>query len=258
MAYKIEYYYASSIGKCRKANQDNFSCNGKYMESENQGTGGVKEGVVSVKERPVFGVFDGMGGEERGEMAAFIASKHMAEFSFSKEGSEKGFFDFCSQANRQICQYAEENQVSSMGTTAAILRFEKKKSCLCNIGDSKIFLFDGSNLTQLSYDHVGIAAFGRKPPLTQNLVIPEEEMIIEPYVAAGEYKDGEVYLICSDGITDMLPNQQIQQILTEDPGRTAAEKLLEGALINGGRDNITFILMYVKKKKLSLFGRKKR
>lgn len=252
----IEYYYASSIGKCRKANQDNFSCNGEFMESENQGTGGVKEGTASVKKLPVFGVFDGMGGEERGEMAAFIASRHMSEFDFGKESGEKGFFTFCTQANRQICQYATENEVSSMGTTAAILRFEKNKSILCNIGDSKIFLFNEGNLTQLSYDHVGIAAFGRKPPLTQNLGIPEDEMIIEPYVAAGDYAPGEIYLICSDGITDMLTQLQIQQILTEHSGREAAEKLLEGALVSGGRDNITFILMYVKKQKL--FGFKKR
>ena len=258
MACMIEYYYASSIGKCRKANQDNFSCRGEYMESENQGTGGVQKGTCSTKEQPVFGVFDGMGGEERGEMAAYIASKHMSEFDFGKEGAEKDFFTFCTQANRQICQYAEENQVSSMGTTAAIIRFEKKKSCLCNIGDSKIFLFSEGNLTQLSYDHVGIAAFGRKPPLTQNLGIPEDEMIIEPYVAAGEFTPGEVYLICSDGITDMLSEQQIQQILSENPGKEAAEKLLEGALVNGGRDNITFILMYVKKQKQSLFGFLKR
>ena len=83
-------------------------------------------------------------------------------------------------------------------------------------------------------------------------------MIIEPYVAAGEFTPGEVYLICSDGITDMLSEQQIQQILSENPGKEAAEKLLEGALVNGGRDNITFILMYVKKQKQSLFGFLKR
>jgi len=251
----IEYYYASHIGKCRRVNQDNFCCLGQTMHYENNGTDGVQAGKIDAKKEPVFGIFDGMGGEECGEMAAYIAAEEMKHYSF-KKGSEAGFFDFCTRANGKICEYMTENGIGSMGTTAAILRFTKKESCLCNIGDSKIFLFDGESLTQISYDHVGIAAYGRKPPLSQNLGIPEEEMIIEPYVALGSYREGDVYLICSDGITDMLTQEQIKQILTEYPGKDAAELLLEGALRMGGKDNITFILLYVKEEKRKPFWKK--
>lgn len=251
MAHVIDYYFASSIGRCRKVNQDNFFCNGQYLGHENQGTGGVLSGRAKPRNAPIFGVFDGMGGEECGEMAAYIAAKEMSGFSF-ENGMEQGFFDFCTQANSRICEYTQKNGISSMGTTAAILRFTEHDSCLCNIGDSKIFLFSQGVLTQISYDHVGVAVFGRKPPLSQNLGIPETEMIIEPYVAMGSYKEGDVYLICSDGVTDMLTQFQIQEILTHYPEENAAQQLLEGALRNGGRDNITLILLYVKNQKRSL------
>ena len=257
MGHKIEYYFASHVGKCRKVNQDNFYCNGSVMHHVNRGTGGVRKGSVDCRENPIFAVFDGMGGEEQGEMAAYLAAKEMEDFSF--EGSfDREFFDFCTAANREICEYTQKNGISSMGTTAAILGFTEEGSCLCNIGDSKVFLFSEDLLTQISYDHVGIAVFGKKPPLSQNLGIPEDEMIIEHYVANGGCQAGNVYLICSDGLTDMVTQERIQAILTEFTGREAAKQLLEEALRNGGRDNITLILLYVSKQKRSLLGFLKR
>ena len=257
MGHKIEYYFASHVGKCRKANQDNFYCNGARMHHVNRGTGGVRKGSVDCSEKPIFAVFDGMGGEEQGEMAAYLAAKEMEEFSFD-QGMDQGFFDFCAQANRKICDYTQENGISSMGTTAAILGFTEDASCLCNIGDSKVFLFAQDVLTQISFDHVGIAVYGKKPPLSQNLGIPETEMVIEPYVAMGGCEPGNVYLICSDGLTDMVTQERIQTILTESSGREAAKQLLEEALRNGGKDNVTLILLYVTKQKRSLLGFLKR
>lgn len=255
MAQIIHYFYTSNIGRCRKTNQDNFFCNGVSMPAENHGTDGIIAGNVRPSEKPVFAVFDGMGGEECGEMAAFLATDEMKKYEFSK-GMEQDFFSFCSNANRRICEYTVENRISSMGTTAAILRFTKDESGICNIGDSKIYLFTGGTLTQLSYDHVGIAVYGRKPPLTQNLGIPEDEMLIDPYVAIGDYKTGDVYLLCSDGLTDMVTVSRIEEILTQHKGREAADLLLSEALENGGKDNVTFLLVYVNKKG-NIFQRKK-
>ena len=62
MGHKIEYYFASHVGKCRKVNQDNFYCNGSVMHHVNRGTGGVRKGSVDCRENPIFAVFDGMGG----------------------------------------------------------------------------------------------------------------------------------------------------------------------------------------------------
>ena len=81
-----------------------------------------------------------MGGEECGKVAALIAAETAAEFKI-KDDPIKQIRDFCKIANRNICEYAQKNTVSSMGTTAAVLVFGKKEIVLCNIGDSKIFLF---------------------------------------------------------------------------------------------------------------------
>lgn len=255
MAQIIHYFYTSHVGRCRKSNQDNFYCDGVFMPAENAGTEGVISGSVKPSDDPVFAVFDGMGGEEAGEMAAYLASREMDNFYFDS-GTEQGFFQFCKNANGSICDYTVANGISSMGTTAAMMRFTKEESGLCNIGDSKIFLLSQGTLTQLSYDHVGIPVFGRKPPLTQNLGIPEDEMLIDPYVAMGGYNTGDVYLLCSDGLTDMVSVSRIEEILNQYQGRAAAELLLQEALENGGRDNVTFVLIYVNKKP-NLFRRKK-
>lgn len=255
MAQILHYFYTSHVGRCRKRNQDNFFCNGAYMPADNIGTGGVISGSADPSEKPVFAIYDGMGGEEAGEMAAFLAAEETNHYS-PDCGTEQGFFSFCKNANSRICDYTLQNGIGSMGTTAAMMRFTEDESGLCNIGDSKIFLLSDGTLTQLSYDHVGIPVFGRKPPLTQNLGIPENEMLIDPYVAMGTYNTGDVYLLCSDGLTDMVSTTRIEEILNQYRGRAAAELLLQEALENGGKDNVSFVLIYVNKKP-NLFRRKK-
>ena len=245
---KIRYFYASHIGKCRKANQDNFFCNGKFMLSDNRGTDGILSGKVNVKCAPVFAVFDGMGGEECGEMAAFLAAQTMSRHAFS-EDMAADLAKFCKDANENICAYTRSHSISSMGTTAAILRCTPEKAGLCDVGDSKIYLYSKESLQQLSYDHVGIAVGGRKPPLTQNLGIEETELIIDPFVALGDCQPGDVYLLCSDGLTDMITEARISELLKKSP-KAAAKALMREALENGGRDNITFILVQMPKKSI--------
>ena len=253
MSYLIKYYCTSHIGKCRKTNQDNFCCNTKYLNYDNSGTNGIVEGVMVPSPQTVFAVFDGMGGEECGEMAAYLAAKELSEFHFEKKLNQD-FVVFCKSANTKICNYTKEHSLASMGTTAAILLFSQKQIGLCNIGDSKIFQFSEGALQQISYDHVGISVFGRKPPLSQNLGIPESELILSPYVANGKYYNGDIYLICSDGLTDMLSTSDIEEILKAKTGASAAKQLLQQALENGGKDNITFILLCIEKKKRKIFS----
>lgn len=253
MAHKIAYYFTSNVGKRRKNNQDNYFCNGRMMYHRNPGTDGIYSDTVFSDEEPVFCVFDGMGGEECGEMAAFLAAETMRHFSFS-DAPENSFLDFCNLVNRRICEKTVEMEISSMGTTAAMMRFTDRKISLCNIGDSKILLCSDGALTQISYDHVSPAPYGKKPLLTQNLGIPEEELVIDPYVAVGEHRVGDIYLICSDGLTDMVTMDRIQEILQHQDGQQASQMLLNEALENGGKDNVTFILLYVLPEKKSLFG----
>ena len=97
-------------------------------------------------------------------------------------------------------------------------------------------------------DHVAVCPFGKKPPLSQNLGIPPAEMLIDPYFARGIYRDGDYYLICSDGLTDMVSPESIQKILYASQNSEAASlEMLRTALFNGGKDNITFILCRIEK-----------
>ncbi len=255
MAYKIWYYGVSHIGRCRKVNQDNLICEKTILPCRHSGTGEILTGCVSPGAGIVFGVFDGMGGEEKGEIAAYIAADHLRTFSrWTKDGSD--LIDFCCQANREICQYTKAHGLTSMGTTAVLLKLDTKGIWLCNIGDSKAFVMSGKKFEQISQDHVWMPELYKKPPLSQNLGIPEEELVIEPYTASLDYKDEDIYLLCSDGLSDMVDVRDMEEILADRAGPDAAQALLEAALEHGGKDNITFLLLYVVKAEKESFFRK--
>jgi len=203
-------------------------------------------GTKTSKDISIFGIFDGMGGEECGEVASYIAAKNASALKIGKD-AVIDLSQFCQKANADICDYANENEVSAMGTTAAMLAFTSNGVILCNIGDSKIFRFCDGALEQVSKDHVAVAAFGVKPPLSQNLGIPPNELVIDPYLAQGAYNDEDVYLICSDGLTDMVTTEQITDVLASKPIEEANTELLERAISNGGRDNITIILCKIRR-----------
>ena len=256
MHYSILYSCVSHIGKIRRMNQDNFACDGRYMEMNGEGFEFPLCGIKSSKCPSVFGIFDGMGGEECGEIASYIAAKDAAAIKTGKDVIS-ALLQFCQKANTDICGYANENEISAMGTTAAILAFTDDRVTLCNIGDSKIFRFCDGALEQISKDHVAVAPFGVKPPLSQNLGIPPTELVIDPYLAQGAYHDGDVYLICSDGLTDMVTTEEIAELLGSKPIEESCMELRERALSKGGRDNITIILCKIERESGWFFKRKR-
>ena len=257
MHYKIHYSCLSHIGNVRSINQDNFICDGRYMDTNDTEIRFPLCGTKISDDMSIFGIFDGMGGEECGEIASYIASKNACDIKIGKDATAD-LAQFCHKANHDICDYASLNEVSSMGTTAAILVFADKEIALCNIGDSKIFRLCDGSLEQISKDHVAVSAFGIKPPLSQNLGIPPNELVIDPYFARGAYNDGDVYLICSDGLTDMVSVEEITEVLVSKPIEEAITLLLDKALANGGKDNTTIILFKIERQSGWLFKRKRR
>ena len=192
-----------------------------------------------------------MGGEQSGEYAAYIAASALKELTPVKKAvSRETLGQYCLKINSSICAFAKENGIRSMGTTGCFINFAKKEINICNIGDSKIYHFDGSTMLQLSVDHAIKTGIG-KAPLTQFLGVPEEEFIIQPHIASSEYGVGDIYLICSDGLTDMVELHSIQSVLSSGKSpEDCVASLLETALEAGGRDNITVLLCRVKKKAL--------
>lgn len=251
MKYNVYYSCVSHVGNCRSMNQDNFICDGRYMDDQQISITFPLTGCLSPGHSMILGVFDGMGGETCGDVAAMLAAREAASVTIMEKPVDD-LLTFCQRANEKICQYAGEHEITAMGTTAALLAFTNREIALCNIGDSKIFRLADKKLEQVSVDHVGIAAYGRKPPLSQNLGIAASEMVIEPYVALGQYNDKDIYLICSDGLTDMLSQEEITSILLTSTFDDAINKLLEEALANGGKDNITIILCRIERERSSL------
>ena len=244
--YRIRYFCCTHTGKCRSLNQDNFICNGICRDAVNDTLKYPISGIVSASETPLFGVFDGMGGEMCGEIAAYIAAES-ATYLNCKNNLIGTMQAFCKETNEKICQYAQNHDIGRMGTTAAMLLFGTKEVVLCNIGDSKIFQSSNGCLRQISEDHVIFQIPGKKSPLSQNLGIPEEEMKIDPYIVSGSMNDGDVFLISSDGLTDLVTEKRIKDILENAPYEQISEKLVLEALDNGGRDNITVIVCRVEK-----------
>ncbi len=255
MGYRILYSCVSHPGKVRRINQDNYLCGGQYMPSDGSGSDKLLQGVCLPPANPLFGVFDGMGGEQYGEVASFIAARRASRLRIPRDAGEVLPY-FCQKANREICDFAAKNGVSSTGTTAAMLLFTKKRIHLCNIGDSKIFRLRKGKLEQLSVDHLCVAPFGAKPALSQNLGLPPEESVIEPFFLKLGYTVGDLYLLCSDGLTDMVPTEEIEKTLSSLPLKSAAQRLLEQALEGGGKDNTTVMLCKIEKEPWRLFHRK--
>lgn len=217
------------------------------MYSVNYGLETPLKGTQLISERPAYGVFDGMGGEKCGEVASFI-SAHTFSKCMKKVFSDPVMFlnDTCYKMNDAVCDFMMKYSIKSMGSTAAIVMFDGDNAIICNLGDSGIFLQRGGNLTKVSTDHVDSgSAFSSKPMLTQFVGIPKEEYLIEPSITTLPCVAGDRFLLCSDGVTDMVGLNEICAVMSMPDIDTAATCLLEKALANGGVDNTTLIICEV-------------
>ena len=120
MPYQIIYSCASHIGSVRSVNQDNFICDGHYLEMERDNIEFPLQGYVKSNKPSVFGIFDGMGGEECGEVASYIASVEASVMSKTRN-PVSDLLEYCRITNQKICEYTKANHLSAMGTTAAML-----------------------------------------------------------------------------------------------------------------------------------------
>ena len=245
MAYQIDYAYTCHTGKVRTNNEDNFWCCGVRLPVHNQGVDGILAGHTQHWQLPVLAVFDGMGGESSAAVEALGGFYEENKKSLKKE-PVVFLTGACANMNEAVCRYSRENRISSMGTTMALLSFSEKAIYACNLGDSRIYRHFQGKLQQISTDHVISGKMLGKAPLTQYLGFQEENMALEPSIVEIGYQTGSSYLICSDGVTDMLSDEEIQEILSKTgTAEEKVEELLEMALSRGGRDNVTMILAQI-------------
>lgn len=247
MKTKISYACINAKGKIRTNNEDNFCAQGRFR-GQNETEDIAFSNGFAADGKEILAVFDGMGGEECGEVASFLAASNL-EATFEAGGKPKeALTELCRALNRKVCAYANENGISSMGSTAVGVLFGKKAWHAFNVGDSRAYLLRDGELRQLTRDHSAPSPGNRKGPLLQYLGLPEEEFLLEPSCQEMDYRNKDRILICSDGLTDMMKDEEIQEILG---GRESLEKLSSKlflkALENGGRDNVTLMLCQVKK-----------
>jgi len=248
----IEAACGCHIGKIRKNNEDNFFFAGKHLDSDNVGLEVPLSYVGPIKNGFSIAVFDGMGGENFGEIASYTAAKEMQRTKKTiKEllvSDEKYLNGQLLRLNDAVVLAKKELCTDRMGTTMVGLYFSMGYAYISNIGDSRAYRLRNNVFIQLSQDHVlkRLGREGKKAPLTQHLGIDPEDMLIEPYTIRDKLQTGDVYLLCSDGLTDMLTDFEISEIMQNSENSIACvNRLIETALLHGGRDNITAVVCKV-------------
>ena len=226
-----EEAYKTDTGRQRHANEDSY-----FARS------------------PVFAVADGMGGAQAGEVASRIAAGAF-EQGVEDEGAAEGQLEGIAQdANREIHELAQrDSSTAGMGTTLTAALLRDDEVALGHVGDSRAYVLREGELKRLTKDHSLVEELRRQGRLTdeeaeehpQRSIItralgPEPNVKVDTLTVPA--KSGDVFLLCSDGLTTMVSDERIKQILTESRTlRSAVNKLIDEANSGGGRDNITAV-----------------
>jgi PPM family protein phosphatase len=209
----------------------------------------------SLARPPLFVVADGMGGAQAGEVASQIAVD-VFENRFPEAGSpEERLAGGVQEANRQIYQRSRaEHERAGMGTTLTAAYLDDAHVAIAHVGDSRAYLFRDGNLTRLTQDHSLVDELLRRGKLTEEQAAehPQRSIITralgpEPEVEVDRFtysvRAGDIVLLCSDGLTSMISEQRIADVLRSNESlERAADQLIDEANAAGGRDNITVVL----------------
>jgi len=230
----VEQFSLTDVGRQRNANEDAL----------------FEAGGTSL-----FAVADGMGGARAGEVAAKTAVDEIAGLKGSEAIGERDLASVVEQANRRIHELSVgDESLAGMGTTMTTLAVGDSEIAIAHVGDSRAYRLRDGELEKLTHDHSLVDEMVRAGRLTpeeaevhpQRSIItralgPEPEVEVERMTYPA--RSGDVYLICSDGLTTMVPEDGIGAILRARSSlRQAGEELVRAANEAGGRDNITVVL----------------
>ena len=243
-------------GKIREENQDNYYLDGMYRSDPSDAS--VFRLQSSISGAAIYAVADGMGGEKHGELASLLAVSSAWKIDVRRGRDE--LMQYLSDRNDEVCRLITDNGGVRSGSTFVGLCICGRTADIINIGDSRAYLLRDGSLTQLSQDHTAIRQMvelgviapeaARRHPdrhrLTQHLGIFPDDMIIEPDTVSMEVLSDDVFLLCSDGLYDMVEDDRIHEILTASGGlQEKASELFSAAMDAGGKDNITVLLVHV-------------
>ncbi len=223
---------ATDTGRRRRHNEDSYVC-----------------------EPPLFAIADGMGGAQAGEVASRLAAAVLEETRGDDLAGEQLVAELIQEANRRVFQRSSEDAaVSGMGTTmtVALVADDAASLVIGHVGDSRAYRIRGGALEQLTHDHslVGeLIRSGRLSPeeaeshpqrsVITRAVGTEPDVDVDTFTT--ETEPGDIYLLCSDGLTDMLSDAEIQGLVAGNELDRALDGLIRAANSNGGEDNITAV-----------------
>lgn len=249
---EIEVFGMTDVGCKREKNEDSFLINTDHN---------------------LYVVADGMGGHLGGEIASKMAVSAIedvvsdmmsdpdvtlqSEFEI-RPGDHKGYLRYAiSVASNRIFEKAmRDPTLHGMGTTVVAVIFNKSIAYIANVGDSRCYLLRDKNLIQITEDHslVGeqikagiIKASEAKNHKLKNIITRSVgfQDTVDIDISCLDVKVGDKYLFCTDGLTNMVNNDELAKVMNENPPREACAKLIESANAHGGEDNITLIISQV-------------
>lgn len=281
---EISAYVISHIGNVRQNHEDNFLSGDLVYISQPQQKN-VNQNTIkylmhkyhqtTVKE--IFALADGMGGHQAGEVASLTAVSKLSEardYILSGNSLEEvvnRYHDYLMRTNATIVRKSsKDHSLSGMGATLSTLIIYDGQAIGINLGDSRIYQYQQNQLTQLTKDHTEgqrmldlklltageIERFKSRKELTRYLGMGDEYLVVkgEPTDMI-EITDRTWFLLCSDGLTDIVTDQEIQSILNQrfhqENVETAVKELVEKALQGsngkrGGTDNITVMIVEIR------------
>jgi PPM family protein phosphatase len=228
----VEQVGRTDVGRQRSANEDSL-----------------------VLQPPFFAVADGMGGARAGEVASAIAAEAFEGASAAGEAAEAQLARILREANRRIYDLAVTDESRrGMGTTLTAAKVHDTEVSLGHVGDSRAYRMRDGELEQITRDHSLVAELERSGQITpeaaehhpQRSIItralgPEPDVEVDTYTLSA--RDGDRFLLCSDGLTSMVPDDEVAAILrTAGSLDAAADALIKAANQSGGKDNITVVL----------------
>lgn len=235
--FQFEAAYLSDVGSVRSVNEDSV-----FVDSDSC----------------LWLVADGMGGHAAGDYASqtIVSSMSGIGIAVSRDDLMNRFVDRLSKANTKIHDYAEEMGRGAIGSTvAAIAAWETRFACFWS-GDSRVYRLRRSELQQLTKDHTEVQAlldaaviteeqaenWPRKNVITQAVGVSKD---LSYDVVEGNLADGDLFLLCSDGLTEYFDNAEIEQILSEPDTELDAlcVRLVGLAIERGGKDNVSVVIV---------------
>src|SRR3954470_6120397 len=235
-----------------------------------------EDNLLVFPEQNVFAVFDGMGGHAAGEVASSIAANEVREFfdftgkdedaTWPFKGDRERTYDenrtvtAIKLANARIIEQSEQDgSKKNMGTTAVMVHFVDRngsgpRALVAHVGDSRVYLFRANQLQRITIDHSLVEEYLRMGKITQeeaknfpqkNIILRAlgQQRIVDVEINTYKPESGDIFMLCSDGLSGMVNDDVMQSILTKAPNlEAAANKLIDTANANGGIDNVTVVL----------------